>query len=366
VTFAPIADPSQRPNYALVLKEPGITFSDDAAQGYAAIISTAELKPASLGSANNPVITVPTTNHFAEGHIVSVEPRTGMVLTVFRPESRHNVIFATERCNSNCLMCSQPPKDVDDAWRVKEHLRVLSLIEEAPQFLCITGGEPTLMGNGLIQVLTEIRDRFPTTSIQMLTNGRTYKDAAVPQRIASVGNRQLVSAIPLYSDIAGIHDYIVQAEGAFDETVEGLYNAAEAGLVVEIRVVLHKQSIPRLKQLAEYIYHNFPFAAHVTFMGMEHQGYVKKNWDLLWVDPVDYMPMLEEAVQYLWQRRMTVSIYNLQLCLLPRSLWHVGRKSISDFKNEYVEECQGCTQRDHCAGLFTSQVNRYSQYLRRL
>lgn len=119
---------------------------------------------------------------------------------------------------------------------------------------------------------------------------------------------EIASAIPLYADIAGIHDYIVQAPGAFDKTVEGLYNAAEAGLVVEIRVVLHKQSVPRLVQLAEFIYRNFPFAAHIAFMGMEHMGYVKKNWDLLWMDPVDYMPVLERAVTFLWQRRMNVSI----------------------------------------------------------
>jgi His-Xaa-Ser system radical SAM maturase HxsC len=244
--------------------------------------------------------------------------------------------------------------------------RFLSLIETPPKFLCITGGEPTLLGDGLIQILAEIRNCLPGTSVQMLTNGRSYKDAAFAAKVASVKHPQFVSAIPLYADIAGVHDYIVQATGAFDETVEGLYNAAEAGLVIEIRIVLHKQSIPRLLQLAEFIYRNFPFAAHIAFMGMEHMGYVKKNWDLLWMDPVDYMPVLEEAVTFLWQRRMNVSIYNLQLCLLPRSLWQVGRKSISDFKNEYVEECNGCSQREHCAGLFTSQVSRYSAHLKRI
>jgi His-Xaa-Ser system radical SAM maturase HxsC len=198
----------------------------------------------------------------------------------------------------------------------------------------------------------------------MLTNGRRYKDATFAAKVAKVKHPQLISAIPLYADIAGIHDYIVQAAGAFDETVEGLYNAAEAGLVIEIRIVLHKQSIPRLVQLAEYIYHNFPFAAHIALMGMEHMGYVKKNWDLLWIDPVEYMPALEESVRYLWRRRMNVSIYNLQLCLLPKSLWAFARRSISDFKNEYVEECGGCSQREHCAGMFTSQLGRYSEHIK--
>lgn len=366
VTFSGIAQVDKRADYVLVVDRPDGTFTADEAQGYAGLVCTPGSRPSSLVKTEVMLITVPSVSHLSEGHIVSVEPRTGTVLTVFRPESRHNVIFTTERCNSNCLMCSQPPKEVDDDWRVREHLRVLSLIETPPQFLCITGGEPTLLGDGLIRILSEIRDRLPGTSVQMLTNGRRYRDAAFVAKVAAVGHPQLISAIPLYADVAGVHDYIVQARGAFDETVEGLYNAAEAGLKVEIRVVLHKQSIPRLVQLTEFIYQNFPFAAHVALMGMEHMGYVKKNWDLLWVDPIEYMPALEEAVRHLWRRRMNVSIYNLQLCLLPRSLWSFARRSISDFKNEYFEVCEGCGMRERCAGVFASQLGRYSEHLRRL
>jgi organic radical activating enzyme len=258
VTFTAIADLDRRQDHVLVVNTPGMAYQGADLQGYAAVIVTKETMPVSMGTANTPLMSVPSVSHLAPGHIVSIEPRSGMVLTVFRPESRHNVVFTTERCNSNCLMCSQPPKDIDDSWRVQEHMRVLSLIDTPPQFLCITGGEPTLLGDGLIQILTEIRDRLPGTSVQMLTNGRSYKNAAFAANVAAVKHPQFVSAIPLYADIAGIHDYIVQAPGAFDETVEGLYNAAEVGLVVEIRIVLHKQSIPRLVQLAEFIYPSTP------------------------------------------------------------------------------------------------------------
>lgn len=39
----------------------------------------------------------------------------------------------------------------------------------------------------------------------------------------------------------------------------------------------------------------------------------------LWIDPWDYREKLEEAVLALADRGMTVSIYNHQLCTLPRS-----------------------------------------------
>ncbi len=335
-------------------------------QGYAVIITESSDMFDMLATSGYPAVRVPSTKDFREGHVVTIVSGSGFIRTIYRPESPHNTIFTTDRCNSNCIMCSQPPKEIDDSYLVDENLKMISLIQTPPEILGITGGEPTLLGPDLIRILEATRDRFPNTHVHMLTNGRLYKDRNYTHRLASVNHPSLVSAIPLYADIAGWHDYIVQAQGAFDETVEGIYNAAEAGLAVEIRIVLHKQSIPRLPQLAEFIYSNFPFVVHIAFMGLENMGYVKKNWDDLWIDPVEYMDVLAQAVRYLYLRRMNVSIYNLQLCLLPQSLWSFSRKSISDFKNEYLDVCSPCAVREHCCGLFLSQVNRHSDHIHTL
>ena len=66
--------------------------------------------------------------------------------------------------------------------------------------------------------------------------------------------------IPIYSDDPVRHDYVVQAQSAFDQTVMGLHQLARWRIPVEIRVVLHRLTVPRLPMLAEYIYRNFPFA----------------------------------------------------------------------------------------------------------
>jgi His-Xaa-Ser system radical SAM maturase HxsC len=334
--------------------------------GFAVVITDSSILFDRLAAAGIPAVRVQSTEGYREGYIVTIEPGSGFIRTVFRPESPHNTIFTTDRCNSNCIMCSQPPKEVDDRHLVEENLKMLSLIQASPEYMGMTGGEPTLLGPDLIRLLQAAKDKLPATHLHMLTNGRLYKDLSFVRSIAEVNHPSFVSAIPLYADVAGVHDYIVQAHGAFDETVEGLYNAAEAGLAVEIRIVLHKQSIPRLKQLAEFIYLNFPFASHVAFMGLENMGYVKKNWEDLWIDPVEYMDSLSQSIRYLYLRRMNVSIYNLQLCLLPQSLWSFARKSISDFKNEYLDVCSPCSVREHCCGLFLSQVNRHSEHIHTL
>jgi hypothetical protein len=113
-------------------------------------------------------------------------------------------------------------------------------------------------------------------------------------------------------------------------------------------------TIPRLPQLAAFIYRRLPFVSHVALMGLEPMGFAKANRERLWIDPPDYQGELESAVFHLAQRGLRTSIYNLLLRVLDRALWPFARQSISDWKNAYAPECEGCAVRDHCAGFFAS------------
>jgi His-Xaa-Ser system radical SAM maturase HxsC len=155
----------------------------------------------------------------------------------------------------------------------------------------------------------------------------------------------------------------VQAKHAFDQTIRGLHEAARYGIRSEIRVVLHKLTIPRLTRLVEYIHRNLPFVEHVALMGLEHTGYTPRNIKALWIDPFEYQAELKEAVEYLAMRGMTVSIYNHQLCVLPESIWPYSKRSISDWKNSYPPECDGCVQRDNCGGFFQWKTTVKSQHI---
>lgn len=328
--------------------------------GYAALLVRRGLEVPAVPIGTAVVANCEDLESISEGSVLALN-QDGSIRSLYRPESPNNVIFATGRCNSNCLMCSQPPVPHEDADLVREHLRLIDLIQEPPRSLGITGGEPTLLGDGLVRVLEHLKRRFPSTHVHMLTNGRLYAYEDLVAKIGAVQHPSFVSAIPLYSDVAAEHDYIVQARGAFDQTLVGLYNAARHGVAVEIRVVLHRLTIPRMRELAEFIYRNLPFVSHVALMGLENMGYTRRNWDLLWIDPLDYVDVLETAVKHLYYRRVPVSIYNLQLCVLPKSVWPFARKSISDFKNVYLDCCDDCDVREQCGGLFASTESRHSR-----
>lgn len=330
--------------------------------GYSAFLTRSKMDRA--------ISTVPTLSlvseidHLRTRDIVAIEPKNGFIRTVYRPDSDFNVIFATERCNSNCLMCSQPPQDRDDTDALTErNLEIIRLIDSPPTRLVITGGEPTLLGERLFGIIAALRDKFPQTYLHMLTNGRIFAWQAFTARFAEVRHPNFMLGIPVYSDDSATHDYVVQAKGAFDQTVIGLHQLARHGVRIEIRVVLHAVTVSRLPQLAEYIYRNFTFVEHVALMGLENIGYAPRNMNTLWVDPNDYQDQLESAVEILSTRGMDVSIYNHQLCVLRKSLWKFARKSISDWKNIYLEECQSCGVREQCGGFFQWATKLHSKYI---
>ena len=307
---------------------------------------------------------VPAPLHYlADGDVVRISPRAGDLWVMYRKAAPTNAMLLTERCNSYCVMCSQPPRAVNDDHLVRAFLDAIPLMAAETKELGITGGEPTLLGAGMLDVIRSCRDHLPSTALHMLSNGRLFNYLSLAREVATINHPDLMIGIPLYSDVAHRHDFVVQADGAFDQTIRGIMNLARCGVSVEIRVVLHRQTVERLPQLARFIARNLPFVDHVALMGLEMMGFVKMNLESLWVDPADYQPQLRDATEHLLRHGMHTSIYNHQLCVLDRELWPVARKSISDWKNEYLEECGRCAVRDDCGGFFASSSLRRSAHI---
>jgi His-Xaa-Ser system radical SAM maturase HxsC len=154
--------------------------------------------------------------------------------------------------------------------------------------LAFTGGEPTIYGDRLINLLRLCRNLLPEADVHVLSNGRRFADFGFALAWAGVRNPRLMVGIPIYGAEPTLHDYVVQAEGAFDETVRGIVNLGEAGARTEIRVVIHKQTALALPEIAEFIARNLPFVDQVALMGLEMIGFARANMEDVWIDPVDY------------------------------------------------------------------------------
>ena len=184
-------------------------------------------------------------------------------------------------------MCSQPPKQADDSWIIDEILTMIPMINKDAEVIGLTGGEPTLLGEYFFKIVEKFKNFLPHTSLHILTNGRNFSKINFAKDFSLINHHDAMLGIPLYSDVANIHNYVVQSNNAFDETIQGILNLKRFNQRVEIRVVVHKQTFSRLPQLAEFISRNLLFVDHVAFMGLEITGFTKANMDDLWINPSD-------------------------------------------------------------------------------
>jgi His-Xaa-Ser system radical SAM maturase HxsC len=292
--------------------------------------------------------------HLSEGDIVRIEPSQERLTTLFRLASESNSLLVTERCDNRCIMCSQPPVGHDDAWILEEVWRMLPLISAETKELGITGGEPALLGQDLVELIRRLKSLLPRTAVHLLTNGRRFSRESFSRALGDVQHPDLMVGVPVHSDLPEQHDYVAQRKGAFDETIRGILNLKRSGVRVEIRLVIHAQNKMRLTAFAEFVARNLTFVDHVALMGLEPVGFARAASGLLSANLAAYKTDLQAAGVRLWRAGMNVSVYNLPLCLLPVDLRPFARRSISDWKSFYPDGCRPCTRQHDCSGFFAN------------
>ena len=153
-------------------------------------------------------------DYLSDGDVIYVSPN-GFVRTLYRKNSTSNFLLATDQCNSFCLMCSQPPRQVNDFDRISEHLQLIDLMDPETPELGITGGEPTLFKDEFLRLIRYCKDRLPNTALHVLTNGRLFYYREFACKLGEIEHPDIMLGIPLYSDVDSEHDYVVQATGSF-------------------------------------------------------------------------------------------------------------------------------------------------------
>ena len=134
----------------------------------------------------------------------------------------------------------------------------------------------------VLRVLGDCGETLPDTAIHVLSNGRAFADSEVVAAWSALRHPNLTVGIPIYAAVDHVHNYVVQALGAFDETVLGILKLKNLGQRVEVQEsVLHATTVPRLVETCSWLARNLPFVDHVALMGLEDTGFAIANADLL-------------------------------------------------------------------------------------
>ncbi|HEX9019436.1 MAG TPA: radical SAM protein [Anaerolineaceae bacterium] len=167
-----------------------------------------------------------------------------------RPSAPYRMDLAiTYRCNNNCAHCynarpRQHPELSTGQWK---HL-LDRLWETGVPHIVFTGGEPTLRPD-LPELVAHAERNGQITGIN--TNGRKLKDRAFVQSLVDAGLDHV--QITLESHDPDIHDHMVRAQGAWEDTVAGIKNVLDTRLYVMTNTTLLRHNAPFLAQTLDFL-----------------------------------------------------------------------------------------------------------------
>ena len=273
------------------------------------------------------------------------------------------LVYVTNQCNSNCIMCPDSVKlrTRPNEVTMENLLEQIGEINPEAEHVDITGGEPTLLKEQLPELIEAVFRQAPDAEVLMLSNGRSFAAGGYTERFSAFAHRRLKIEIPIHGDCAELHDRIAGCPESFVQTRAGIHHLLEAGVEVGIRIVVSRLNYGRLNELIRFISREFPEIKYVNLMGMEVLGNAWKNREQVWIEFDEVKDSLQQAVEQCFACGIIPSLYNYPLCLFDRKYWYCYRNSISDYKIRYFEECEKCTEKSRCGGFFASTY-RYTRY----
>jgi len=301
-------------------------------------------------------------NAIADPGDVFFSNRTGTSLrTALSQRAVQNTLLVTEQCDNNCTFCSQPPRDVPDYY----DLAIAALSEfEGSGVIGVSGGEPTIHWEKFIGLLScESARRRP---FHVLTHGRVLSRA---DRVGEMQAHGIIDSvlfgIPIHGASARTHDAVTGVDGSWEETIQGLINLRHIDAALEIRIIITEQILDGLDSVLALLHSILGSSGYrVALMRLEPTGWARGHLNLLRPSISREAAIIDYVTLNAGVRGQQVSLYNYPLCLISEAAREFACKSISDWKNVYPEQCNTCSLKPQCSGLFASERNRVVEKLR--
>lgn len=262
-------------------------------------------------------------------------------------------------CNSNCIMCTSlmpPPK----------HLKVLSKNDifreidshEPSNEYAITGGEPTIR-NDLFEIIEYIKKKSPFAWIKIVTNGRMFAYPDYAKKFASYKNCSIISEF--HGSNEEIHDKITESKGSFLQTLKGIKNLMKLNVQISLRIVISKENINDLSEIAKFYVNEFNDVHDVTLFPIDLVGNAQKNKEKLFISYTDLKQPLEKALDVLSTGDFSLNVFHVPFCMIDKKYYKYIPKGLTVIEKrvEFIEYCRDCIYKDECPRVWKTYIKYF-------
>ena len=282
------------------------------------------------------------------GEIWLIFPDPKKAARFFRPSSNSNTLMFTERCDQYCIMCSQPPKNKDYLYWNLYELALISVPRNT--MFGISGGEPLLEKQSMLTLIDGVVAKRPDIKFHVLTNAQNFSEEDIS--ILTALNKNILWGIPLYSTDSKVHDSIVGKQGAHAQLIANFAILYRAGAQIELRTVLLQQNAGYLSLIVNFIADKIPWISYWALMQLEPIGFARISFEEKFFDSSKQFEVIKLALDCARIRGIAAKLYNFPYCSVDKRYRENTNKSISDWKNKYLETCNGCKEQEKCCGFF--------------
>ena len=150
-------------------------------------------------------------------------------------------------CNNRCRFCVQGDKRYNYPDKsTQEVMDTLTAGRQDADEVVFTGGEVTIRPD-LVQLVRHAKD-LGFRVIQLQSNGRAFSSLDYAKKLIEAGTTEFSPA--LHGACEQTHDDLVQAKGAFRQTVKGMMNLKSLGQTVLVNSVITLQNYQELPAMA--------------------------------------------------------------------------------------------------------------------
>jgi radical SAM protein with 4Fe4S-binding SPASM domain len=167
-----------------------------------------------------------------------------------RPSAPYRMDLAvTYRCNNDCAHCYNarernfPELSTEQWFKILDQLWALGV-----PHIVFTGGEATLR-NDLPELIKHAESNGQITGLN--TNARRLSDMSYVQKLVDAGLDHV--QITVESCDEGIHDEMMQAKGAFKQTIAGLKNALQSKLYVMTNTTMLRSNVHTIPDTLDFL-----------------------------------------------------------------------------------------------------------------
>jgi radical SAM protein with 4Fe4S-binding SPASM domain len=267
-------------------------------------------------------------------------------------------------CNNNCLFCVQAH---NKKYANKSKEEIIKSLHDAKEDDCtgvvFTGGEFTLRKDCI--ELVSYAKKLGFTSIQLQSNGRMFSNIDFCKKIIKAGANEFSPALHGYT--REIHDYLTDAPGSFDQTVQGIKNLKKLGQYLVMNSVIVKPNFRYAPHLAKFLCElgvdQFQFAF------VHAMGNALENIDAMMPYMSLALPYLKKGIDIANSYNKLVMVEAVTFCMMKGYEKHLSEvyipptrieernRVIKDFKKAKLEfskikheKCKECRYYEICEG----------------